>query len=65
VALPGAYAPTSIALLIIGASKLRLHNKSVVLEKDEGIQEKNNVRVQIFEIFTNARSNEYRGRNMA
>jgi hypothetical protein len=39
VALPGAYAPTSIVLLIIGASKLRLHNKLVVLEKDEGIQE--------------------------
>jgi hypothetical protein len=34
VALPGAYAPASIALRVIGAGKPSLHDKAVVLEED-------------------------------
>jgi hypothetical protein len=36
VALPGAYAPASIALQASGARKLPLHDKAAVLEEDQG-----------------------------
>jgi hypothetical protein len=34
VALPGAYAPASIALLVIGTLKPSLHDKEVVVEEE-------------------------------
>jgi hypothetical protein len=39
--LPGAYAPASIALKVIGTRKLPLHNKAVVLEEGNMLQYQN------------------------
>jgi hypothetical protein len=43
VALPGAYAPASIALRVIGAHKLPLHDTAVVLEEDKHGLEKTKI----------------------
>jgi hypothetical protein len=51
VALPGAYAPASIALRVTGALKLPLHDKAVVLEEDLKYIAKRYLEVLFFLIF--------------
>jgi hypothetical protein len=47
VALPGAYAPASITLLVNGVRKPRLHDKAVVLDGEHGAYTSNR-RIQRF-----------------